>query len=105
MATLVLGLAGQAIGASIGGGILGISAATIGGAIGTMAGSVVDSWIVGSLQPDQRYEGARLDSLRVTSATEGTTIPRVFGRMRLGGNIIWATDFTEHVSTTTRGGG
>ena len=105
MATLVLGLAGQAIGASIGGGILGISAGTIGGAIGTMAGSVVDSWIVGSLQPDQRYEGARLDSLRVTSATEGTTIPRVFGRMRLGGNIIWATDFTERVSTTTQGGG
>ncbi len=105
MATLVLGLAGQAIGASIGGGILGISAAAIGGAIGTMAGSVVDSWIVGSLQPDQRYEGARLDSLRVTSATEGTTIPRLFGRMRLGGNIIWATDFTEHVSTTTQGGG
>jgi hypothetical protein len=105
MATLVLGLAGQAIGASIGGGLLGISAATIGGAIGTMAGSVVDSWIVGSLQPDQRYEGARLDSLRVTSATEGTTIPRVFGRMRIGGNIIWATDFTEHVSTTTQGGG
>ncbi len=105
MATLVLGLAGQAIGASIGGGILGISAATIGGAIGTMAGSVVDSWIVGSLQPDQRYEGARLDSLRVTSATEGTTIPRLFGRMRLGGNIIWATDFTEHAATTTQGGG
>ncbi|SHF42076.1 Putative phage tail protein [Ruegeria intermedia] len=105
MATLVLGLAGQAIGASIGGGLLGISAATIGGAIGTMAGSVVDSWIVGSLQPDQRYEGARLDSLRVTSATEGSTIPRVFGRMRLGGNIIWATDFTEHVSTSTQGGG
>ena len=105
MATLVLGLAGQAIGASIGGGILGISAATIGGAIGTMAGSVVDSWIVGSLQPDQRYEGARLDSLRVTSATEGTTIPRLFGRMRLGGNIIWATDFTEHISSTTQGGG
>jgi len=98
-------VAGQAIGASIGGGLLGISAATIGGAIGTMAGSVVDSWIVGSLQPDQRYEGARLDSLRVTSATEGTTIPRLFGRMRLGGNIIWATDFTEHVSTTTQGGG
>ncbi|MFC3119922.1 hypothetical protein ACFOHS_22705 [Jhaorihella thermophila] len=45
MATLRLGLAGQLIGASIGGGILGISAATIGGAIGTMAGSVVDSWI------------------------------------------------------------
>ncbi|PPB79453.1 Gene Transfer Agent (GTA)-like protein [Albidovulum inexpectatum] len=105
MATLVLGAAGAAIGGSVGGAVLGISAATIGGAIGTMAGSVVDSWIVGALQPDQRYEGARLDSLQVTSATEGATIPRVFGRMRLGGNIIWATDFTEHVSTTTQGGG
>ena len=105
MASLVLGAVGSAVGAGFGGAILGLSGATIGGMIGSAVGSVVDSWIVGSLQPDQRYEGARLDSLRVTSATEGTTIPRVFGRMRLGGNIIWATDFTEHVSTTTQGGG
>jgi GTA TIM-barrel-like domain/Putative phage tail protein len=32
-------------------------------------------------------------------------IPRVYGRMRIGGNIIWATDFTETISTTTQGGG
>ncbi len=92
MATLALGLAGQAIGASIGGGILGISAVTIGGAIGSMAGSLVDSFIVGAMTP--RPEAAP-DQLRVTSATEGMAIPRVFGRMRLGGNIVWATDFQE----------
>lgn len=30
---------------------------------------------------------------RITSATEGAVIPRLYGRMRMGGNIIWATDF------------
>jgi hypothetical protein len=34
-----------------------------------------------------------MDNLRITSATEGAVIPRLYGRMRIGGNIIWATDF------------
>lgn len=105
MATLILGAAGAAIGGSIGGAILGVSAATIGGFIGSTIGSVVDSWIVSSLAPTQRIEGARLDSLRITSSTEGAVIPRLFGRMRIGGNIIWATDFREETKTTTQGGG
>ena len=105
MATLVLGAAGAAIGGSIGGAILGVSAATIGGFIGSTIGSVVDSWIISSLAPTQRIEGARLDTLRITSATEGAVIPRLYGRMRMGGNIIWATDFREETKTTTQGGG
>jgi hypothetical protein len=105
MATLVLGAAGAAIGGSIGGAILGVSAATIGGFIGSTIGSVVDSWIISSLAPTQRIEGARMDNLRITSATEGVVIPRLYGRMRVGGNIIWATDFREETKTTTQGGG
>jgi hypothetical protein len=105
MATLVLGAAGAAIGGSIGGAILGVSAATIGGFVGSTIGSVVDSWIVSSLAPTQRIEGARLDTLRITSATEGAVIPRLYGRMRMGGNVIWATDFREETKTTTQGGG
>ena len=105
MATLILGAAGAAIGGSIGGAILGVSAATIGGFIGSTIGSVVDSWIVSSLAPTQRIEGTRLDSLRITSSTEGAVIPRLYGRMRVGGNIIWATDFREENRTTTHGGG
>ncbi|SLN73086.1 baseplate multidomain protein megatron [Roseisalinus antarcticus] len=105
MATLVLGAAGAAIGGSIGGAILGVSAATIGGFIGSTIGSVVDSWIISSLAPTQRIEGARLDNLRITSATEGAVIPRLYGRMRMGGNIVWATDFREETKTTTQGGG
>ena len=105
MATLILGAAGAAIGGSIGGAVLGVSAATIGGFIGSTIGSVVDSWIISSLAPTQRIEGARLDTLRITSATEGAVIPRLHGRMRMGGNIIWATDFREETKTTTQGGG
>jgi hypothetical protein len=107
MAAIVLGAAGAAIGGSIGGTLLGVSAVTIGGFIGSSVGSLVDEWIVSSLAPAQRIEGARLDGLRITSATEGAVIPRLFGRMRVGGNIIWATDFREEArsTTTTQGGG
>lgn len=105
MATLVLGAVGTAIGGSIGGSILGLSAATIGGFVGSSIGSVVDNWIVSSLAPAQRIEGQRLDSLRITSSTEGAVIPRLFGRMRIGGNIIWATDFREETKTSRQGGG
>ena len=49
--------------------------------------------------------GAMLDSLRITSSTEGAVIPRLYGRMRIGGNIIWATDFREETRTTSQGGG
>ncbi|MBY6055375.1 glycoside hydrolase/phage tail family protein [Leisingera daeponensis] len=109
MATLALGIAGTAIGASIGGGVaIGaatISAATIGGMVGSAVGSVVDSMIIASMMPDQRIDGARLDSLTVTTSTEGSVIPRVYGRSRVGGNIIWATDFREEITETTQGGG
>ena len=105
MATLVLGAVGSAIGGAFGGAILGFSGAAIGGFIGSTIGSVVDNWIVSSLAPAQRIEGARLDSARITSSTEGAVIPRLYGRMRLGGNIIWATDFREETRTTSQGGG
>ncbi|MFV0303600.1 MAG: hypothetical protein ACK5IP_22490, partial [Paracoccus sp. (in: a-proteobacteria)] len=105
MATLVLGAVGSAIGGAFGGAILGFSGAAIGGFIGSTIGSVVDSWIVSSLAPAQKIEGQRLDSLRITSATEGAIVPRLYGRMRIGGNIIWATDFREETKTTTQGGG
>ncbi len=107
MATLVLGAAGAAIGGSIGGAILGVSAATIGGFIGSTIGSYVDNWIISSLTPgsNSSFEGQRLDTLHVTSATEGAVLPRVWGRLRMGTNIIWATDFREKKETTTQGGG
>jgi len=105
MATLVLGAVGTSLGGMLGGSVLGVTTAAIGGMVGASVGSMVDSWIVASLQPGQRVEGSRLDALRVTSATEGVVIPRLYGRMRLGGNIIWATDFREDKRTHRQGGG
>jgi len=104
MASILLASAGSALGGAIGGSLFGVSAAAIGGAVGQIAGSMVDSWIVSSLAPAQKIEGQRLQNLTVTTSTEGAIIPRVYGRMRLGGNIIWATDFTETVNTTSQGG-
>jgi len=111
MATLVLGAVGTAIGGSIGGSILGVSAAAIGGFIGSSIGSMVDARLMAPNMPpqEQRFEGARLDNLRITSSVEGLVVPRVYGRMRLGGNIIWATDFREVIrrkrTTQSTGGG
>lgn len=106
MASLVLGTVGTVLGGSlISGTVLGLSGAAVGGLIGSTVGTVVDSWIVSALAPGQRIEGARLDSLRVTSATKGAVLPRLYGRMRIGGNIIWATDFREDTRVTRQGGG
>lgn len=105
MAAILLGGIGSALGAGFGGTFLGLSGAVIGGGIGSLIGTAIDSRIISSFTPDQRQEGARLDELRVTSATEGAVIPRVYGRMRVGGNIIWATDFREVYSETSQGGG
>ena len=105
MASIILAAAGTAIGGSIGGAVLGVSAATIGGAVGSLAGAAIDSWLVASMAPTQKIAGQRLDTLQITSSTEGAVIPRVYGRMRIGGNIIWATDFREETETTRHGGG
>ena len=53
---------------------------------------------------DTRSVG-RLDDLSVQTATEGNPLPKVYGRMRLAGTLIWATDYVEHSSTQSSGKG
>ena len=79
MATLVLG----AIGTLIGG--------PIGGSIGTLIGRSLVTKIFGG----GAREGPRLSELRLTTSSYGAPIPRQFGRMRVAGQIIWATDLIE----------
>jgi len=111
MATLVLGLAGQAIGAAIapaGFSLFGatISGATIGGAIGASLGKVIDNKLLGPSMTRQ-VEGPRISDLHIQSSTIGAPIPRLYGRARLAGQMIWASNFKEVVNTTTQtsGGG
>ncbi len=108
MATLLLTAAGSAIGSAAlpaGLGFLGttISGAAIGNAVGGVLGQALDQRLFGS--GAQVREGPRLKTLDIQTSTEGEPIPRVFGRMRLAGQIIWSTRFKETPTTQRQGGG
>ncbi len=89
MATLVLTAVGSAI------------AGPIGAAIGAMAGQRVDQML---FAPKAR-SGARLANLAVQTSSYGTSLPKVFGRMRVSGAVIWATDLREERKTVSQGKG
>jgi hypothetical protein len=80
MATLVFSTLGTALGGPLG------------GAIGALAGRQLDSALLG---PSAR-NGPRLRELEVSLSSYGTAIPRIHGRMRVAGAIIWATELQEH---------
>ena len=101
MATLLLSAAGAAIGAGFGGTVLGLSGAVIGRAIGATIGRSIDQRILGG--GSEAVEMGRIDRLRLTGASEGAPVAQVWGRMRIAGQVIWATQFQEHVAR--RGGG
>ncbi|WP_114964936.1 baseplate multidomain protein megatron [Alkalilacustris brevis] len=103
MATIVLGAVGAAIGSGFGGAVLGLSGAVIGRAVGATLGRVIDQRLLGS--GSEVVDGPRLDRLRLTGAGEGGAVPQVWGRMRIGGQVIWASRFLEQVSTRRVGGG
>ncbi len=102
MATIVLSAVGAGLGASIGGGVLGLSSVAIGRAVGAIAGSMIDNALTGGSAP---VEHGRVDRLRLTGASEGAALGQIFGRMRLGGQVIWAAPVEEHATTTVTGSG
>ncbi len=87
MATLVL----TAVGTVVGG--------PIGGAIGAIIGRQIDGVLFGS----NDREGPRLTDLAVQTSQYGSLVPRIYGRMRVAGTVIWATDLIE--SRERQGGG
>ena len=99
MATLLLQSAGSALGAGLGGPI----GAVLGQAAGTLAGAAIDRALFGSAPASVR-EGPRLTTLAGLASTEGAPIPRVYGRVRIGGQVIWATRFEEQAQVTRSGG-
>ena len=112
MATLVLSAAGSAIGGAFlpaGVSVFGttIAGSTIGSQLGALAGAYVDQALFGSSGQGRVVKGPRLSDIRVTSSTEGAGLPRVYGRARLAGQIIWATNFDEDIirSRERSGGG
>lgn len=78
--------------------ILSSVGAAIGGPLGAVAGAAlgaaVDQAALSALSP-ARQVGPRIPELRLTGAAEGAALPCVFGRARVGGQVIWAARFRE----------
>ena len=103
MATIILSAAGAALGGSLGGSFLGVSAAVLGRAAGATLGRVIDGRILGA--GSAAVETGRIDRFRLNGASEGAPIPDVHGRARIAGQVIWATQFQEHVQKSGGGKG
>lgn len=90
-----------------------------GATVGSMFGMTSLGWTLGAALGNQLFPqktelpavfGPRLGDLKVQTSTYGNMIPRVYGRFRLAGNVIWSTDILERPTTTTvsqggKGGG
>jgi len=103
MATILLSAAGAAVGAGFGGSVLGLSGAVIGRAIGATLGRVIDQRLMGA--GSRAVETGKVDRFRLTGASEGAPVGQLWGRMRVSGQVIWASRFLETTTVTRSGGG
>jgi hypothetical protein len=95
MASLLLSFAGSAAGSML----FGPVGAVVGRLAGALAGNLIDHALLGG--GARRLEGPRRGDLDVTTSTEGAPIPRLYGRGRVSGEIIWATQLEEVVSNNS----
>ena len=95
MATILLGAAGAALGAGFGGTVLGLSGAVLGRAVGATLGRVIDQRLMGA--GSETVEVGRVERFRLMGASEGAPVGQVYGRARIGGQVIWATRFLESI--------
>lgn len=103
MATILLAAAGAFAGAGFGGTVLGLSGAVIGRAVGATLGRAIDARLFGA--GSEAVETGRLDRLRLMSSGLGGALPMVWGSVRVGGQVIWASPYAEHASTSGGGKG
>lgn len=90
MATLALSVVGAGLGQ-----ITGIGAST-----GWMLGSTLGRLI----SADTGGSSGGLSELKVTGASYGSPIPRLFGTLRLGGNVIWMGKVKRAAGSNSGGG-
>lgn len=69
-----------------------------------LAASLVDNLMISALTPTQKTSAGKASDLSIQTATVGTPIVKGYGKIRITGNIIWGTKFTEHVHTEKVGG-
>lgn len=95
MATILLQAAGAALGS-----VFGVVGKAVGLAAGSLAGYLVDRALINSTKT---VEGARLNAVQPITGEEGAPVARLYGTMRLGGTVIWATRFEETRQSTRQG--
>ena len=112
MAALLLAVGATALTSSAGfATALGLSAGSLGLSVASsaviglagMAGGIIDQALFGPKAPDQ--QGPRLQSLGVSTATEGTPLREITGTMRVPAEIMWALSKREVASTQSGGKG
>ncbi|MEO0695246.1 MAG: glycoside hydrolase/phage tail family protein [Pseudomonadota bacterium] len=99
MAQLLLTTAASAVGSIAKVGIGAAVARTVASTAAAYATSSLNTLIFGPRR--RRIEGPRLESISVQASTEGAGIFRVYGRARISGQLIWATNFKETSETTS----
>jgi hypothetical protein len=104
MGEIILSQAGRVAGNALlpnGLSVLGaeISGAALGGLAGSIAGRSIDSAFAPALN------GPRVSELRIMESREGAGIPNVYGRARVGGQLIWASSFKERRRQSSAGKG
>ncbi|HVY88247.1 MAG TPA: glycoside hydrolase/phage tail family protein [Hyphomonadaceae bacterium] len=95
MAELVLGRLGAAAGAAI----LPKGLSFLGGALGRLAGAAIGERLAPPI------EGPRVKEFHLTEGREGAGVSIVFGRCRVGGQLIWAAQFKERREVESGKGG
>jgi hypothetical protein len=102
MAALLL----STVGAAAGGAVFGPVGAVLGRFAGAAVGNMIDQRLFGD-HTQRQVEGPRLADLEIMASTEGAPIPRIYGRVRIAGQVIWATKLEEKVTTrdASSGGG
>ena len=88
MAELVLGKLGAAAGSAL----LPKGLSLLGGVAGRLGGAALDA---GFLSPP--VEGPRVKEFHLTEGREGAGVPIVYGRSRVGAQLIWAANFMRRV--------
>lgn len=102
MATIVL----QTVGSVVGGMVAGPLGAMAGRALGGLAGAAIDNALLSSgSDTPKMVEGPRLKEIDGLTSTEGAPIPRIYGRARIGGQLIWATRLEEQANVSVERSG
>lgn len=98
MATMILSTVGATLGATVGGPL----GAQIGRLAGATLGGMIDQRVFGQSAPLKKI--GKVEKFRLQDTAEGNVLPRIFGRSRLAGQMIWSSKFLEKETEHSGGG-